>query len=62
MQFGRDKYTKVIFWNVSQVKFKNIILDINMEITELEYRKTYKYLGNNEVNDIKHTMNKEKIK
>ena len=62
MQFGLDKHVKVVFRKGLQIKSKIIMWNINTEITELEHNKIYKYLGINEVNDINHTMNKEKIR
>ena len=53
---------KITFRKGSQVKFKNIIQDINMEITELEYNKTFWYLRINKVSGINHMINKEKIR
>ena len=60
MQFGLEKWAKVTFKKGSLVKSKNISRDMNTDITELKYDKTYKYLGNNEANGINHTMNKKK--
>ena len=52
MQFGLEKCEKVTFKKGALVKSKNINLDINIEITELEDNKTYKYFGINEANGI----------
>ena len=59
MQFGRDKCAKVIVKKGSLVKSKDIALDINIEITELEHHKTYKDFRINEENGINHTINKK---
>ena len=52
MQFGLEIYAKVTYKKGSLVKCKNITLDINTEITELEHNKTD--LGINEANCIRH--------
>ena len=35
---------------------------MNMKVTELEHHKNCKYLGINEMNDVNHTIKKEKNK
>ena len=60
MQFGLDSCAKVTFWKGLQVKSKDITLNINTEIIELEHNKTNEYLGINKANSINHIMNKEK--
>ena len=62
MQFGLEKCAKVTCKKGLPVKSKNITLDINPEITELEHNKTYEYLGIDQSNGINYTMNKEKIR
>ena len=62
MLFGLYKCAKATFKKCSLVKSKNITLDINTEIRELEINETYKYLGINETNYINYTTNKEKIR
>ena len=57
MQFGLNECEKVTFVKCTLVKSKNIILNINMEITELKHNKTIKYLGINEGNGINHIIN-----
>ena len=47
IQFGPDKWAKVTFKKGSLVKSKCINLNINTEITKLEYNKSYKYFGIN---------------
>ena len=47
MQFDLGKWAKVIFKKNSQVTSKNITIEINTEITDLEHFKTNKYLGIN---------------
>ena len=59
MQFGLEKYAKVIFKKGSLVKSNSITLDINTEITELEHNKTDKNLGTDEMNGINKTINKK---
>ena len=58
-EFVLDKYAKIPFRKGSLAKSKNITLDINMEIIELEDNKTYKHFGINEVN---HTIIRAKLR
>ena len=62
MQFGLDKYAKVTFKKASLGKSKNIILDINTEITGLEHNKACKYFGINEAIGINDTVSKNIIR
>ena len=62
MQFDLGKCTKVTFKKGLLLKSKNITLDLNIEITELDHNKTYKYSEINEANGINHTMNKKNIR
>ena len=62
MHFSLDKCTKVTFRKGSLVKPKNIILNINTQIAELENNKAYTYLEINETGVINHSINKEKIR
>ena len=57
-----DKRAKILFTKSSQIKSKNITLDINTEISELEPNKTHKYSRINEANDINHSITQEKKK
>ena len=41
---------------------KNVVLDENTTIKDLEQEGTYKYLGVNEGNGIQHSQMKEKIR
>ena len=61
MQLDLDKSTKDTLRRGSLVKSKNIILDKNIEIIQLEH-KTYKYREIEEANDISHTINTEQIR
>ena len=60
MHLGLDEYTKVTFKKGSSVKFQNITLDINTNITELEHNKTNKYLGITPSEFINHKTRKDK--
>ena len=60
MQFGQEICVKVTFKKDLRVKSKNITLDINMEIKDLEHNKTNEYLVIKEADSIKHSINKEK--
>ena len=60
IRLGPDKWAKVTFKKGSLVKSKCINLNINTEITKLEYNKTNKYFGINEKKGISHTINKKK--
>ena len=57
MQFSREKCGKVTFKKGSLVQTKNITLEINTEISEVEHNK---YLGINQANGINQTIKKEK--
>ena len=59
MQCGLEKIAKVTLKKGSPVNSRNVILDINTKITELEHNKNYKYLESNEVNGIKLIIDKE---
>ena len=52
IQFGLDKCAKGIFKKGFLGKSKNTTTVINVEITELEHKRTYKYLEINAVNSI----------
>ena len=62
MWFILEKCAKITFKKGLLVMSKNIILDINTEITKFEYNKTNKWLEINEVNGINHTTNKKNEK
>ena len=60
MEFCLDKCTKATFKCGKMVKSTNVVLNDNTVIKELDQENTYKYLGVNESNDIKHSTMKEK--
>ena len=62
MQFGLHQCVKVIFKKISLVKSKNITVNLNTEITEVEHNETYKYFGMKKANGVSHTTNKDKIR
>jgi hypothetical protein len=61
MECGLDKCAKVVFKKGKHVHSQNLVVDINREIQELEQGKTYKYLGNEESDDIQHQQMKERL-
>jgi hypothetical protein len=48
MEFRLDKCAKIVLNKGQLVHLKNLILDINREIQDLEQGKPYKYLGTEE--------------
>ena len=49
MEFRLEKYAKFAFKRGKLVHWKNLVIDINREIQELEQEKTYSTLGLREV-------------
>ena len=62
MELSIEKCAKATFKRGKMVNTKNIELDVNTVIKELEQESTYKYLGVNEGDGIQHSMMKEKIR
>ena len=62
MDFGLEKCAKITFKNGKLIHSQNLVIDINREIQELEQGKTYKYLGTEESEGIKHQQMKERLK
>jgi tRNA G37 N-methylase Trm5 len=62
MEFGLEKCAKIAFKKGKLIHSKNLVIDINREIQELEQGKTYKHLGNEESEGIQHQQMKEKLK
>jgi len=54
MDFGLEKYAMITFKKGKLIHSKNLVMDINREIQELEQGKTYKYLGIEESEGIQH--------
>ena len=48
MEFGLDKFAKIVLKTEKLVHSQNLLLDFNREIQDLEQGKTNKYLGNEE--------------
>ena len=61
MEFGLDKCAKCTIRAGKKVVTENIILEDNIEIKELEFESTYKYLGVEENSMIEHRKMREKI-
>jgi hypothetical protein len=62
MEFGLEKCAKITFKRVKLIHLRNLVIDINREIQELEHGKTYKYLGTEESEGIQHQEMKERLK
>ena len=62
MQFGLDKCAKASFKKGKLTKTTNVKLDDTCVIQELAQEGTYKYLGIDEGNGIKHAATKEKVR
>lgn len=62
MEFGLSKCAKATFKKGKLKKTKNVVLDDDSVIKELDQEGTYKYLGVNEGDGIQHAKMKEKIK
>ena len=62
MQFGLDKCAKASFKKGKLTKTTNVKLDDTCVIQELTQEGTYKYLGIDEGNGIKHAATKEKVR
>lgn len=62
MEFGLSKCAKATFKRGKLVRTKNIVLDDDSVIKELDQEGTYKYLGVNEGDGIQHAKMKEKIR
>ena len=60
MQFGLNRGTELPVKKGSPVKSKEMIREINTEITELKHNKTFFFLGIDEANSIYHTIKKKK--
>jgi len=45
MEFGLEKYAKIMLKRGKLTHLQNLVIDTNREIKELEHGKTYKYLG-----------------
>jgi hypothetical protein len=58
MEIGLQKCAKIAFKRGKLVHLQNLVIDINREIQELEQGKTYKYLGIEESEGIKHQQMK----
>ena len=62
MKFGLEKCDKITFKRGKLTHLQNLVTDTNREILELEQGKTYKYLGTEECEGIKHQQTKERLK
>ena len=62
MEFGLDKCTKATFRNGNPTRATAVELDIDTTIRELDKDETYKYIGIDEGNGIKHSNMKESIR
>ena len=62
MEFGLDKCAKASFVRGKLQKTSSINLDIDTAIRDLDPQETYRYLGVNEGDGIKHASTKEKIR
>jgi hypothetical protein len=62
MDFGLEKCAKIAFKKGNLIHSKNLAIDINREIQELEQGKTYKYVGIEEIEGIQHQQMKERLK
>jgi hypothetical protein len=62
MDFGLEKCAKITFKRGKLIQSKNLVIDFNREIQELEQGKTYKYLGTEESEGIQHQQMKERLK
>jgi hypothetical protein len=58
VEFGLEKWAKVVFKRGKLVHLQNLVIDINREVQELEQGKTYKYLGIEESEGIQHQQMK----
>jgi hypothetical protein len=56
MEFGLDKWAKVVFKKGKLVHSQNLVVDISREIQELKQGKIYKYLGIEECDGIHQQM------
>ena len=62
MEFGLDKFAKIVLKTEKLVHSQNLLLDFNREIQDLEQGKTNKYPGNEESEGIRHQHMKERWK
>ena len=62
MESGLEKCAKIAFKRGKLAHSQNLVIAINREIQELEQGKTYKYLGIEESEGIKHQQMKERLK
>ena len=60
IDFGLEKCAKITFKKGKLIHSKNLVIDINREIQELEQGKRYKYLGIEESKGI-HQQMKERL-
>ena len=58
MEFGLEKCAKIAFKRGKPVHWQNVMIDINRDIQELEQGNTYKYLGIDESEGIRHQQMK----
>jgi len=54
MEFGLEKCAKITFKRGKLTYSQNLEINTDREIQELEQRKTYKYLGIEEIEGIQH--------
>ena len=57
-----EKCAKITLKRGKLTHSQNLVIDTNREIQELEQGKTYKYLGNEENEDIQHQQTKKRLK
>ena len=62
MEYGLNKFAKIVLEKGKLVHSQNLILDFNREIQKLEQGKTCKYLGTKESENIQHQQMKERLK
>ena len=62
MEFGLEKYAKIMLKRGKLTHLQNLVIDTNRDIQDLEQGKTYKYLGIKETEGIHHQQMKERLK
>ena len=62
MEFGLEKCDKIAFKRGRLNHSQNLVIDTNREIKEVEKGKTYRYLGIEESEGIRHQQMKERLK
>ena len=62
MEFGLEKCAKITFKRGKLTHLQHLVIDTNREILELEQGKTYRYVGIEESEGIKHKQMKERLK